>query len=67
MQLFFLAARHVFPSQGSNLQPLCWNCGVLTTGHQGSPWNHAAFVFGDNEGTFPAPSPDCAWPGTLPS
>ena len=27
-----------FPNQGSNPRPLQWKHGVLTTGHQGSPW-----------------------------
>ena len=34
----FLTAQHVgsqFPNQGSNLQPLHWNCGVLTIGSPG--------------------------------
>ena len=40
---FFLAVMHVgsqFPYQGSNLRPLHWKCGILTTGPGKSQDHH---------------------------
>ena len=33
----FIVCGIQFPDQGSNPGPLCWELGVLATGHQGSP------------------------------
>ena len=34
-----------FPDQQSNLHPLYRKCGVLTSGHQGSPQEDICFAF----------------------
>ena len=48
-QFFFLAAWHIgskFPDQGSNLCPLQWKCGALTTGLPGMSPNYLFFFLG---------------------